>query len=456
MTAFSLRRRLLLAAGVFSLTAMALAAVGLALLFERHVTRWADGELNAHMDRLIAGIELGTNGQLVVERPPADPRFERPLSGLYWEVVIEPHGPTHRSRSLWDFEIKLPPEAQVDDSLHHYHVEGPGGSRLYLVQRRVELSPRLGSKSARVAVALDAAQLSDAVWRFTAALAPFLLVLAALLTAAAWAQVTVGLRPLSAIRDRLAAVASGDKSRLGTGFPDEVQPLANEMDALLAARERQVEKARGRAADLAHGLKTPLQVLAGDIARLNARGETEIAGEIEKVSLAMQRHVDRELARARMAAGELQAASNVAAIADSVVRVVRRTPDGERLGWTVDVPASLQARIDAADLAEALGNLVENAARHAASRVVLNAEDDGRQIIIRVMDDGPGIPEALRDEVVRRGRRLDTSSVGGAGLGLAIVADIVETWNGHMRLLAVDAEPVLFCVALTLPAAAPR
>ncbi|MDO9382693.1 MAG: HAMP domain-containing sensor histidine kinase [Hyphomicrobiaceae bacterium] len=460
MTLSSLRLRLLLAAGVFILIATALAALGLAVLFERHVRSWADGELSAQMDQLIAGIDKGADGQAAVVRAPGDTRFARPLSGLYWEVLVEPAGPVYRSRSLWDFEIKLPEEVQVDDSVRHHYVAGPGGSELYLIQRRVELPARLESRTARVAVALDASQLSAAVKRFATALVPFLLLIAGLLIAAAWAQVAIGLRPLGAVRDRLATVASGKETRLGVGFPDEVQPLANEIDALLGAREQQIEKARGRAADLAHGLKTPLQVLAGDIERLRAKSETEIAGEIEKVANAMQRHVDRELARARLIGADANATANVQQVVESVVRVVQRSPNGSRLAWTVNAPETLNVRLDAADLAEAAGNLLENAARHAKSRIVVAAhsEPDGF-IALSVSDDGVGIPMALRDRMMQRGARLDTSSGDGAGLGLSIVSDIAASCGGalHMSGPSPDEDGTdRFCVTLRLPAAALR
>lgn len=449
----SLRRRLLLAAAVFILTATALASLALTLLFERHVTQWIDGELNVQLDQLIAGIDRGPNDQLAVMRPPGDPRFARPLSGLYWKVVIEPSGPTYHSRSLWDFEISLPGETRIDDRIHHYRVEGPGGGALYLLQKRVELPTRLGRKTARVAVALEAAQVSAAVWKFATALTPFLLLIAALFTAAAWAQVRVGLRPLDTIRDRLAAIGSGRETRLGAGFPDELQPLVNEMDALLAAREHQIEKSRGRAADLAHGLKTPLQVLAGDVQRLKAKGETIIAADIEKVALAMQNHVGRELVRARMAGPDSSATSDVGVVVESVVRVVKRTADGARLVWSVEAGVLPKARIDPADLAEALGALIENAARHARSRVVLTAAKARNIIEISICDDGPGIPKDQRSNALERGRRLDTTT-GGAGLGLSIAADILESINGGIRMSDSPDNPSLFCVTLWMPMAA--
>ncbi|MGV1015546.1 MAG: sensor histidine kinase, partial [Methyloceanibacter sp.] len=264
MSLGSLRLRLLLAAASFILAAIVLSGIGLTILFERHVERWIDGELGTHLDQLVAGLDTGAGGELVVARPPVDPRFERPLSGLYWEVAVEPGGPVLRSRSLWDYEIALPPEQAVDDAVHHHRVDGPSGQTLYLLQRRVELPARLGAKMVRAAVGLDTAEVRAAVWRFATALTPFLLLLGVLLTLAAWAQVAVGLKPLKAMRQKLEAIGVGERRRLGTGFPDEVQPLASEIDSLLDQRDGQIDKARARAADLAHALKTPLQVLHGD------------------------------------------------------------------------------------------------------------------------------------------------------------------------------------------------
>ena len=105
---------------VFILAALALSAIGLTILFQRHVERWVDAELSADLDQLIAGIDAGLDGQLAVTRSPADPRFQRALSGLYWQVNVEPDGPGFRSRSLWDFEIALPAEREVDDKVHSY------------------------------------------------------------------------------------------------------------------------------------------------------------------------------------------------------------------------------------------------------------------------------------------------------------------------------------------------
>lgn len=430
MTRTSLHRRFLITAAAVVSATLIISAGGLSLLFERHVKNWIDGELDAHLTQLVAGMDLVPGGKLAVVTHPADPRFDKPLSGLYWQVVIEDDGKPIRSRSLWDFVIAMPPDAGVDEYSHHHYVAGPAAQRLYLIQRHLQLPTRLGAKSASFAVAIDDAEVTNAVWRFTSALLPFLGVLGALLIAAAWLQVSVGLRPLASIRSKIAAIRSGHDQRLGAGFPDEVQPLAREIDVLLDARDQQLEKARAAAADLAHGLKTPLQVVLGGCAKLKVKGETVLASDLEHAALMMQRNIDRQLTRARMQSARATASSDVAAVARRVVRVLERSPAGERVEWLVDVPAGIWARIHPDDLAEALGGLAENAARYARTRVVLTATS-GDMINIRVCDDGPGIPDGKLQEALQRGARLDSSG-SGTGLGLAIVSDVAAAWGGQV------------------------
>ncbi len=449
MSFASLRLRLLLGAAGFILIALALAAVGLTFLFRAHVEAWVDGELNAYLDQVITGIDAGPDGKLVMANAPADPRFDQPMSGRYWEVVVEPDGPVLRSRSLWDYELPLPTEKDVGNEVHRHRVVGPGDSRLYLVQRRIALPERLGGKTARAAVAVDVAAVDAAVRRFATVLAPLLLLLSTLLILATWVQVDVGLKPLAAMRQKLADVSAGARKRLGHGFPDEVQPLASEVDMLLDERDRQIEQARARAADLAHGLKTPLQVLLSDAELLKSKGETSIAEEIEGIATALQRHTERHLSRARMAAHNANASADVGEIAERVVRVMKRTPEGRRLAWTLELPTGIGARIDAEDLAEAIGNLSENAVRHANSHITVSVRREAGDAVVSLIDDGPGIPVDRQSEVLDRGTRLDSSGPG-AGLGLAIVKDIADEWGAKLSFQAGES---VFGVTLQLPIA---
>jgi signal transduction histidine kinase len=447
----SLRVRLLLAAAISIFVALGLAAAGLAWLFERHVEHWLDAELEVQLNQLLAGIERAPGGEIEIAKPPADPRFGEPLSGLYWQVAIEPGGPVLRSRSLWDSQLALP-STPVGDELNRARLPGPGGSTLYVLERHVTLPANLGGSTAQAAIGLDVRELRAAVWRFTRALLPFLLIVGILLTAAAWAQVAIGLKPLARLRTALGAIRSGERTRLGGGFPDEVQPLAREIDSLLTAREAEVEKARARASDLAHGLKTPLQVLAGEAGRLKASGAGEAASSIEELAAGMQRHIDRHLARARLAGPADHVSTRVSEVAERVIDVVSRTPAGARLSWTNLVPADLFGCIDAEDLAEALGNLIENGAEHARSKLIVSGRGDGDFVALTVSDDGPGIPKARRDEALERGKSLDETGRG-SGIGLAIVADIVEACGGTLSFEDRDHG---FSVTLSIPRAQAR
>jgi signal transduction histidine kinase len=430
MRASSIRLRLLAAGGAAVLVSLAIAAFGLMVLFERHVQRLAFVELAADLDQIAAHLARGPDGRLAMSTSPSDPRYEQPLSGLYWQV--EAGDDLLVSRSLWDGTIRLPP-APPDGRPHEHVVAGPQGETLILLERLLFASQRFGEGGVRVAVAVDRAQLRAATRGFARDLFPYLALLAAALIAAGAVQVVVGLRPLAAVGARVAAVRSGEARRLGGDCPAEVRPLAAEVDALLAEREADVARARARAADLAHGLKTPLQALMGEAERLRARGAAAEANSIEEVVLAMRRHVDRELARARIASGDRAAACDPAHVISRLVAVLRRTREGARLDWEVEAPPGLPARINPDDLTEALGALLENAARHAARRVRVESARAGDAVVVAVADDGPGIPEAELARLTARGARLDTSGPG-AGLGLAIASEIAEAAGGSLTL----------------------
>jgi signal transduction histidine kinase len=188
--------------------------------------------------------------------------------------------------------------------------------------------------------------------------------------------------------------------------------------------------------------------LSADIRALRKKGETSLADEIEKSTAAIRRHVERELARARLAPGvSAKAFCRIRETAAGVIAVVKRTPGGEQLSFKMDIADDLMASIDEGDLSEILGNLVENAVRYAKSEVRVGASATSGGVVIAVADDGPGIPEADRQSALSRGVQLDSKG-GSSGLGLAIVSDIVEAYGG--RLDMANANPGLV-VTISLP-----
>ena len=255
------------------LIALAVAGTGLVLVFERHVARTLAEELDVHLKQLLAGIDVDAQGNLVLTQPPTDPRFADPLSGLYWQVSDD-RGQVLRSRSLWDASMKLPTDQLGPGEVHQHEAEGPQGKRVLVAERAVVLSAGAKRILVRVAVAEDLARVSRAASAFARDLAIALALLACVLGIATWIQVSVGLRPLVALRRGVADISAGRVRHLPSAVPAEVEPLVKEVNALIDAQEREIERSRSRAADLAHGLKTPLAALASDTARLHERGDT--------------------------------------------------------------------------------------------------------------------------------------------------------------------------------------
>ncbi len=431
----SLRLRLLIAATVSVVAALALAGAGLTFLFEQHVVRRLEAELETHLRQLAAGVEITPAGALALSREPPDPRFHEPLSGLYWQAEMSGGAPL-RSRSLWDTTLALPRDRLDRGAVHVHEVGGPGETRVMLVERAVTLAVNGAAREVRLAVAQDARAVASATRAFASDLAPFLAVLGAALVAAAWVQVGVGLRPFASIRRDVAAIRSGAATRLPAAAPNEVTPLVEEVNALLAERAAEIERGRNRAADLAHGLKTPLAALAADARRLREKGEAAIAGDIETVGSLMRRHIDRELARARIRGAARGGGALRTPLLPPIQRLaetLRRTPDGERVAIELDLSPAVSVAMDREDFTEVMGNLLENAVRHARTRVRVEAREVPGYLEIEVGDDGPGVPESLRAAIAERGARLDEAGPR-TGLGLAIVRDVLDAYDGSLML----------------------
>ena len=255
------------------------------------------------------------------------------------------------------------------------------------------------------------------------------------LLAAALIQVHVGMAPLDRLRERIAALRGGRARRVEGAYPTEVQPLVEDLNALLAEREERVARARAKAADLAHGLKTPLAVLAQEAERARAEGASELAATIAHQVERMRRQVEYHLAHARAegAGADPAARCSVAASALGLARTLERLHAERGLAIRVDAAEAHAVRCEREDLDEMLGNLLDNACKWARSTVSLTSRLEADRLVLTVEDDGPGLDASLREAVLQRGVRADESAPG-SGLGLAIVRDLAQLYGGSIRL----------------------
>jgi signal transduction histidine kinase len=272
-----------------------------------------------------------------------------------------------------------------------------------------------------------------------------------LIVAGLW-QARRGLAPINRLRERLSALREGRERRVCGAYPSEVQPLVDDLNALLDDRERRVERALMKAGDFAHGLKTPLAVLAQEAERAEAAGHAEMAGILSEQVARMRRQVDSHLAHARAAASGVgsDARCPVAASVDGLIRTMLRLHAGRGIAIESGLPADRWVRVRREDLDEMLGNLLDNACQWARARVVVGAAANGRSVDITVDDDGPGLTPDLREAVLKRGVRADEAAPG-SGLGLAIVADLAELYGGSIALEGSPAGGLR--ARLTLPSA---
>jgi signal transduction histidine kinase len=242
--------------------------------------------------------------------------------------------------------------------------------------------------------------------------------------------------PFRALRAALSLVREGRSRTIEGDYPSEVQPLVNDLNALIEDRERAVARALTTAGDLAHGLKTPLAVLAQEAEQAGAEGHPELAATLGQLVERMQRQVDYHLARARATASSGAAPGvrcAVLASVEALVRTMRRLHAERELTIEADVSPAHELRGRREDLDEMLGNLLDNACKWARSRVAISSSSDDDFVLISVDDDGPGLDPFMRAEVLQRGVRAD-QQVRGSGLGLAIVSDLAELYGGSVTL----------------------
>jgi signal transduction histidine kinase len=244
-----------------------------------------------------------------------------------------------------------------------------------------------------------------------------------------------GLAAVNRLRASLVAVHRGEAPRVAGRFPAEVQPLVDDLNALLADREQRVHRAIARAGDLAHGLKTPLAVLAGDADRAASCGATDLSASMGEQIERMRRQIDHHLAHARAAAAVNVPGlrSLVAPSVEALQRTLERMHAERPLAVEVAVPVSLAVRTRREDLDEILGNLLDNAWKWARARVRVEATGDRDAVCVTIDDDGPGLEPDQVSAVLQRGVRAD-ERVPGSGLGLSIARELVALYGGSLAL----------------------
>ncbi|MBZ9755703.1 histidine kinase [Mesorhizobium sp. ESP6-5] len=405
-------------------------------LYRQASERGFDSLLSAHLFNLIGSIGISDSGALTGSPDLGDLRFSEPNSGWYWSV--EPasegvHGDLHSSSMTRT--IPSPDVADVPFNANFqrsYAAQGINGEELVVFESEFVLDAK--NRAARFRVMGNKTELEQEIATFQRRLLTYLSLFGIGMIAINAIAILLGLQPLRRVRNALAMVREGTAQRLDGRFPAEIEPLANETNALIENNKRIVERSRTQVGNLAHSLKTPLAVLLNEGRALGgAKGQL-----IAEQAASMQKQIDHYLQRARVAAqrDSVVYRTPVAPLVQRMVRVLQKL--NPRTSLSLSLPATeIVFAGEREDLEELLGNLLENAVKWARSAVAISvvplAGKDESLFEISIEDDGPGIPEDRAREALKRGRRLDETKPG-TGLGLAIVADLVNEYGGVLAL----------------------
>jgi signal transduction histidine kinase len=428
-----------LLAAVWSLAALVITAIVLALLFQHAAIRRVDQGLHELIDNLVRYSTVDAASKEVFAPPLTDERALAAYSGRYWEIAEPtPDGgvrPLVRSYSLFDAALKTPPDliarfkAQPGKGVA-YDTRGPLNEPL---RARAQQNVLPGRTTPVIFLAAeDRSEVDRDVRGFVAATAVAFLLLGGGLIAAIVIQVQVGLRPLFELRREVASVRRGKSERLKGAYPQELTPLTEELNALVAHNQDVVERQRTHVGNLAHALKTPISVMLTESAQRPGPLAEVVSRQVE----AMRRQVDHHLRRARAAArtqGQGERTS-VAEVLDELARTLERIFQDKGVAIDWDADEGLYFLGERQDLLEIAGNAMENACKWGRQNVrVRAAPSDEERLRLSVEDDGAGLPEQDREAVLRRGERLDESAPG-SGLGLSIIDELARAYGGSVEL----------------------
>lgn len=406
-----------------------LGAAGFALdqAFRNSAREALAARLEAHIYTLLTAADVDGNGSLQLPSDLPDARFSQPGSGLYARLSRSDNSIQWQSASLLGMSLPnglttVPGEALFQD----VEVDGQG---LFLANFAVDWEEESGDEVRYIfSVAESGRGYQAEVAAFRTSLWSWLGGIALALLLTLWAVVAWGLRPLSRIAEDLTAIEEGRRERLSGEYPQELQGLTHNLNALIAREHARIQRYRHALGDLAHSLKTPLAVLRGLPDAQDSR--EEIHTQVDR----MDQIIAYQLQRAATAGSGSLAMS--LPLAESVLRLLKtldKVYARKGIEAEADIADELRCFAEEGDLLEILGNILENAYKFADRRVKISAVEQAEYLLILVEDDGPGIEPERRDSVLNRGVRVD-SQVEGQGIGLAVAHDILKAYGGALEI----------------------
>ena len=418
----------------FRIIALSSIWIGLALVataallwhyYHDHIRKHYDAHVFMHLEEMIVASHLSPGGELELTSYPSDPRFDISGSGWYWEVrhhdsiLAASHSLNGRSLDLGGLPIS--------EGVRVHEIEGPWHEILRV--QTMQIASGLPGEKLLLVASAPLMGITDDVIDIAEHMMISFIVLGVGLILAVVLQVRVALKPLTAFSNGISEIREGKSDRLDEVFPAEVQVLANELNNLLEHNAVLLKRARNQLGDLAHSIKNPLTVISNEAHNLEETKRSLILDKTRDIA----KSVDHYLSRARASGSEsvLGARVNIKSVANDLAFALDRIYQDRKLKIDTSSLGNCSFRGEAQDLEEMLGNLMDNACKWARTRVRVSCRSESNRCLLTVEDDGPGIPDDQLKKVTERGHRLD-DSMQGHGLGLGIVIDLLNLYDGEL------------------------
>ncbi|MCV9920275.1 MULTISPECIES: ATP-binding protein [Pseudomonas] len=428
----SLRVRLMLAAALLALLFMLALLPALQKAFSMALQESIEQRLASDVTTLISAARI-EHGQLQMPELLPDERYNLPYTGLMGYIFDRQGNQVWRSRATTDRNINYHP--RYDGRGNEFaRIRQDDGEEFFVYDVEVKL---LGGKNAAYSiVALQPVReyqdtingLREKLYLgFGAALLALMVLL--------WAGLTWGLRSLRRLSLELDEVETGARDGLSREHPRELLRLTGSLNRLLHSEREQRQRYRDSLDDLAHSLKTPLAVLQGVGESMGqGSGEREQARVLQSQIERMSQQIDYQLQRASLRkSGLVRHRVQLKPLLDSLCSTLAKVYRDKRVAVDVDVPEHAQVPMEQGALLELLGNLLENAYRLCLGQVRVSLQETPGHLVLCVEDDGPGVPADQRERILQRGERLDRQHPG-QGIGLAVVKDIIDSYDAHLSL----------------------
>jgi signal transduction histidine kinase len=403
----SLRKRAWISGGIAALVSLTVGTLLLYSFLNQRVLLRFDAALVDRHTQIVVALSSVPEEPGLLDELLLDPAYQTPFSGRYWQVTGA-GGEIFASGSLLDATLPVP--AAATSALTILDAANPDVEVVRLAQQLITLED---GSTWTVAVAESLAELNAERLETRRSLVVAFALVAVIGLASVLFQTATIVGPLNRLRRDVAQRWDRDEELNEADYPEEVAPLVGDINGLLARNREIIARSRRQAADLAHALKTPSAILRNELTLLAERSH-----DMDKALDALDR-VDAQLGRSL---ARLRAANSGEA-----------TQTRTDLSHSVDCDPGLTIRMDAQDIEEVLGNLLDNALKWCRSEMALTVRKRPTGIEVLIEDDGPGIPADDRADAMRPGARLDTSKPG-TGLGLAIASDLLQAYGATIAL----------------------